>query len=152
MSQRDLSEHFTYDEFTATQHNDLQDENRAEGLMHLADLTATAQVAEQVRALFGGPLVIHCAFRCKRLNDAVGSQDHSQHLVGQAFDFHVQDLGADDTHLRAALHTIAGSGIKFHQLLIERGCLHLGTFKPGAPNGEVAWWDKGTKVIYTAAA
>lgn len=143
-----LTQHFTFEEFTATAHADLQDENRAQAMMHLNDLTVTAQLAESVRALFNAPLVIHSGYRCKPLNDAVGSQDHSQHMVGQAFDFHVQGM---EDELRPCLDKIAASTIQFHQLLIEGACLHLGTWRDGQPNGEIAWWAEGEKIVYKAA-
>jgi len=140
-----LAQHFTFEEFTATNHATLQDENRQQALVFVDALTVTAQLAEQVRALFGAPIIIHDAYRCKALNDAVGSQDHSQHMVGQAFDFHVAGLEAQ---LRPCLDKIVASGIQFHQLLIEGACLHLGTYRPYMPNGEVAWWSEGDKIIY----
>jgi hypothetical protein len=143
-----LSDHFTLDEMTHTDHADLQEQNRAEAVAFIPMLKRVSlELGEPIRALFDGvPINVHSAYRCPALNDAVGSQSHSQHLLGEAMDFDI--IGYTNS---AAINKIMTSGIKFHQLLIERGCLHVGLPKPNMPNGEVAYWYAGEKNVMRQA-
>ena len=139
-----LSPHFTLEEFTrSTDHPELVRANVKAALFCLIPLQECALRAEDIRTLFKAPVTIKSGFRCKLLNDAVGSQDLSQHLTGHAFDFTVDGITLQET-----LDGITASPIPFHQLLIERGCVHLGLYLPGQPNGQVAWWDGGKKTVF----
>jgi uncharacterized protein YcbK (DUF882 family) len=51
-------------------------------------------ILTKVREEFG-PVIIHCACRCKKKNDEVGSKDSSQHLRGLAADFHINGVEAE---------------------------------------------------------
>jgi len=59
----------------------------------LKNLESTADMMQEVRDLLGHPVVINSAYRCKALNDAVGSSDRSQHLKGLACDFTCKGFG-----------------------------------------------------------
>lgn len=144
-----LTPNFLLEEFThSADHPNLVAANTLAARKFLPDITTCAWWAESIRRKFGAPVRIHSGFRFKALNDAVGSQDRSQHMVGQAFDFDVEDLT-----MRQVLDGICNDPhFRFHQLLIERGCVHFGILVPGQPNGEVGWWAGGQKVIYRAAS
>jgi len=107
-----LSEHFTLEELTHTDHreydnvpNDVETEN----------LIRLAKFLEQVKELLGGkPIMVNSAFRCKQVNDAVGSKDSSQHRVGCAADLRVPGLTPDQV-----VQQIIASGIEFDQVIRE---------------------------------
>lgn len=144
-----LSPHFTLLEFTnSSDHPGLVSANTDAATPYLGSIATCASRAEDIRSLFNAPVIIHSGFRSKALNDAVGSQDHSQHMIGEAFDFHVEGFLGTHELLMQALTKIEASRIEFHQLLIEGECLHFGIYKPFQPNGEVAWWADGEKVVY----
>lgn len=107
-----LSEHFTLEELTHTDHRQFDNTpNDAE----LANLTRLADVLESVKEAVGGkPVMINSAFRCKQVNDAVGSKDTSQHRSGCAADLRVPSMTPD-----AVVKAIMASGIPFDQLIRE---------------------------------
>ena len=146
-----LTEHFTLEEFTRTDLRDLQQQNADDGAAFMMALTATARVLEQVRALFPGKaIIVNSAFRCPAVNEAVGSNPNSQHMVGEAVDFNIEGMMSQADRLHA-FQAIGGCGIPFHQLLIEGGCIHLGRYRMAGPyNGEMAYWAEGSKVIIRA--
>lgn len=116
-----LTEHFTVEEFTAS------DTARQLGIInsvmdhHLPALMATALGMEQVRALFGRPIIITSGYRNPAVNAAVGGVPNSAHALGWACDFHVHDL-PDINAARA----IRDSRLVFDQLIYEAGrCVHL---------------------------
>ena len=82
-----LSEHFTFEELTHTDHREFDNTpNDAE----LANLVRLAAFLEEVKTLLGGkPVMVNSAFRSKSVNDAVGSKDTSQHRVGCAADLRI---------------------------------------------------------------
>ena len=59
-------------------------------------------------------LVHHSGFRCLDLNTLLKGQKHSQHLVGNALDFHVEGFSLQETYT-----IIKNSGLAFDQLLLE---------------------------------
>ena len=83
-----LSEHFTLEELTHTDHREFDNTpNDAE----LANLKRLAAFLETVKSALGNkPVMINSAFRCKQVNDAVGSKDSSQHRIGCAADIRIQ--------------------------------------------------------------
>ena len=77
-----LSEHFSLEELTHTDHREFDNTpNDAE----LANLKRLAAFLEDVKKVLGNrPIFINSAFRSKQVNDAVGSKDTSQHRIGCA--------------------------------------------------------------------
>lgn len=63
----------------------------------LKNLESTADMMQEIRDLLGHPIVINSAYRCKTVNDAVGSNDKSQHLKGLACDFTCKGFGEPKT-------------------------------------------------------
>ena len=140
-----LSAHFTLDELCATTHRDWIGPNREAAGEFLSALTDLCGLLERVRALCGSrPLVIHSGFRCPGLNAAIGGSKTSQHLLGQAADFHVAGLDLTETW-----RLIAESGLPFGQLILEGWgagrptWIHLSTVGKRSRQrcGEVMTWD-----------
>jgi zinc D-Ala-D-Ala carboxypeptidase len=110
-----LSPHFTFEELTTTSRDSLLEQNRFEAKARLAALTDLATtLLEPVRAKFG-PVSIHCAFRGPALNAAVGGAKSSQHLVGEAADFHCPNAKLEDV----MAWIVRESGLKYGQVILE---------------------------------
>jgi len=107
-----LSEHFTLEELTHTDHREFDNTpNEAE----LANLTRLAAFLEQVKEVLGGkPIMVNSAFRSKQVNDAVGSKDTSQHRIGCAADIRVPGMTPDEV-----VKAVIASGIGYDQVIRE---------------------------------
>ena len=107
-----LSEHFTLEELTHTDHRELDNTpNDAER----NNLNRLASFLEQVKTVLGGkPIMVNSAFRSKAVNDAVGSKDTSQHRVGCAADLRVPSMTPDEV-----VKAIIASGIGYDQVIRE---------------------------------
>jgi hypothetical protein len=107
-----LTNHFTLDELTHTDHREFTNEpNETEK----ANLMRLAEFLELVKQLLGGaPIMVNSAFRSKEVNDAVGSKDTSQHRVGCAADLRVPGLTPDQV-----TKAIIGSNLEFDQVIRE---------------------------------
>jgi hypothetical protein len=107
-----LSEHFTLDELTHTDHRDLDNtpnESETENLKRLAAFL------EEVKTVLGGkPVMINSAFRSKAVNDAVGSKDTSQHRIGCAADLRIPGMTPDEV-----VKAVISSGIAYDQVIRE---------------------------------
>jgi hypothetical protein len=90
-----LTPNFSLYEMTITSNANFQELNRQVSEEQIYMLTKTAILLEVVRDILTVPLVIHSAYRCKALNDSIGSTNRSQHLICQAADFVPigQDIG-----------------------------------------------------------
>ncbi len=109
-----LTEHFTLEEMTTTSETDLKENNFAEGRQFLHELSQTANLLEQVRALLKCPLIITSGFRGKELNRRKGGSPTSQHCKGEAADFIPKTICSKE-----ACILIAQSPIKYGQLILE---------------------------------
>ena len=107
-----LSEHFTLEELTHTDHREIDNiPNDAEK----NNLKRLAEFLEEVKTVLGGkPVMINSAFRCKQLNDAVGSKDTSQHRVGCAADIRIPGMTPDEV-----VKAVIASGIGYDQVIRE---------------------------------
>jgi uncharacterized protein YcbK (DUF882 family) len=107
-----LSEHFTLEELTHTDHREFDNTpNESE----LANLKRLAAFLEEVKTVLGGkPIMINSAFRCKQVNDAVGSKDTSQHRIGCAADIRVPGMTPDEV-----VKAVIASGIGYDQVIRE---------------------------------
>jgi len=107
-----LSEHFTLEELTHTDHRELSNEpNESE----TTNLVRLANFLEQVKELLGGkPIMVNSAFRSKAVNDAVGSKDTSQHRVGCAADIRVPGMTPDEV-----VKAIIASDLPYDQCIRE---------------------------------
>jgi len=107
-----LSQHFTLEELTHTDHREFDNTpNEAE----LENIVRLAKFLEQVKTVLGGkPIMVNSAFRSKQVNDAVGSKDSSQHRIGCAADIRVPGMTPDEV-----VKTVIASGIGYDQIIRE---------------------------------
>lgn len=107
-----LTEHFTLEELTITEHREFDNEpNESEK----ANLIRLAIFLEQVKELLGGkPIMVNSAFRSAQVNQAVGSKDSSQHRVGCAADLRVPSMTPDQV-----VKAIIASDLPFDQVIRE---------------------------------
>ena len=88
-----LTEHFGFFELTRTSKAEYQELNRRKALCYTGQMRSLCiDLLEPVRAHYGKPVIIHSGYRCYELNKAVGGNANSQHMLGQAVDFHEQEL------------------------------------------------------------
>ena len=107
-----LTEHFTLEELTHTEHRELEN---IPNEIELANLKRLAEFLERVKTVLGGkPIMVNSAFRSKAVNDAVGSKDTSQHRVGCAADLRVPSMTPDEV-----VKAIIASGIGYDQVIRE---------------------------------
>lgn len=110
-----LAPHITWGELVRTSHRGYAERNATDSAQHLPALTAMAAMLSQVRQHFGAPLIVHSGYRCPTLNQAVGGSPTSQHMRGEAADFHVHGVPLEQVFdwIRR------GSGLAFGQLILE---------------------------------
>jgi uncharacterized protein YcbK (DUF882 family) len=107
-----LSVHFTLDELTHTDHREFDNTPNEQ---ETASLIRLAGLLEDVKILLGGkPIMVNSAFRCKQVNDAVGSKDSSQHRIGCAADIRVPGMTPDEV-----VKAVIASGIGYDQIIRE---------------------------------
>jgi hypothetical protein len=107
-----LTEHFSLEELTHTDHRQYDNTPNDSELENLKRL---AEFLEEVKAALGGrPVMVNSAFRCKQVNDAVGSKDSSQHRIGCAVDFRVPKLTPDEV-----VRIIISAGLPYDQVIRE---------------------------------
>lgn len=107
-----LSEHFSLDELTHTDHRQFDNTPNAS---EMANLVRLAAFLEEVKTVLGGkPVIINSAFRCKQVNDAVGSKDTSQHRIGCAADIRVPGVTPDEV-----VKAIIAAGLEYDQIIRE---------------------------------
>lgn len=126
-----LTPHFTLQEFTDSPTAIRRAINNTPGDTAIANLKRVAEVLEQVRALFGKPLVISSGYRSPALNASVGGARTSAHLYGLAADFIVPGVTPAET-----AKAIVRAGIEFDQLIYEGTWVHIG-LSAGKPRNEV---------------
>ena len=107
-----LTEHFTLEELTHTDHREFDNTpNDAE----LENIKRLAEFLEQVKTLLGGkPIMVNSAFRSKLVNNAVGSKDTSQHRVGCAADIRVPGVTPDEV-----VKAVIASDLGYDQVIRE---------------------------------
>ena len=83
---RDLSEHFTFAELTASTTAKRLGLNNIPDGAALYQLTKLAEMLERVRAKLGVPVTVTSAYRSPAVNKAVGGRTSSDHCKGMAAD------------------------------------------------------------------
>jgi len=107
-----LSNHFTLEELTHTDHREFSNEPNESETENLKRLAA---FLEQVKTVLGGkPIMVNSAFRSKEVNDAVGSKDTSQHRIGCAADIRVPGMTPDEV-----VKAVIASGLDYDQIIRE---------------------------------
>jgi putative chitinase len=107
-----LSEHFTFEELTITDHREFDNTPNVE---ETKNLTRLAEFLEQVKTVLGGkPIMVNSAFRSEAVNNAVGSRNTSQHRIGCAADIRVPGMTPDEV-----VKAVIASGIGYDQIIRE---------------------------------
>jgi zinc D-Ala-D-Ala carboxypeptidase len=110
-----LTPHFTLEELTASETAERNGWDNSPNDQELANLTRLADFLEQVKVVLNGkPIMISSGLRTKKVNDAVGSRDTSQHRLGCAADFRVPGMTPDQV-----VKAIIASGIGYDQVIRE---------------------------------
>lgn len=117
-----LSEHFSLDEFTASQEATRHSINNTPSEKVVENIRMLAALLEQVRELLGGHSIrISSGYRSLMLNRHIGSSDTSAHIRGWAADFTCPSFGSPI----AVAKKIAESNLKFDQLIYEGTWVHI---------------------------
>jgi putative chitinase len=120
-----LSEHFTFEELTHTDHRTLDNtptehekciiDGKEVIVNAVANLPRLAAFLEEVKTVLGGkPIMVNSAFRSEAVNDAVGSSNKSDHRRGCAADIRVPGMTPDEV-----VRAIIGSGLGYQQIIRE---------------------------------
>jgi hypothetical protein len=120
-----LSEHFTLEELTHTDHRELdntpttQEKCIIDGKEVLVDAVANlprlATFLEEVKKVLGGkPIMVNSGFRSEAVNNSVGSSNKSDHRRGCAADIRVPGMTPDEV-----VRAIIGSGLAYQQIIRE---------------------------------
>ena len=110
-----LTAHFTLEELTASETAERNNWDNTPNDQELANLVRLAEFLEQVKEVLAGkPIMISSGLRTKKVNDAVGSKDTSQHRIGCAADFRVPGMTPDEV-----VKAIVASGIEYDQVIRE---------------------------------
>lgn len=110
-----LSPNFSLEELTASETAARNGWDNTPNATELANLIRLAAFLEKVKTVLGGkPVMINSAFRCKQVNDAVGSKDTSQHRIGCAADLRIPSMTPDEV-----VKAVIASGIGYDQVIRE---------------------------------
>ena len=110
-----LSTHFTLEELTRSDAaarngwDNTPNEQETENLKRLAVLLESVKSAVGMK-----PVMINSGFRSKKVNDAVGSKDTSQHRLGCAADIRVPGMTP-----RQVVDACIANGVPFDQIILE---------------------------------
>ena len=107
-----LTEHFTLEELTHTDHREFDNTPNAD---QINNLERVAELLEQVKKMLGGkPIMVNSAFRSLQVNAAVVSKPTSQHCLGCAADIRVPGMTPDEV-----VKAIRASDLQYDQLIRE---------------------------------
>jgi hypothetical protein len=110
-----ITPHFTLEELTASETAERNGWDNNPNGYERENLARLADLLEQVKVVLGGkPIMVNSAFRSKKVNDAVGSKDTSQHRIGCAADIRVPGMTPDQV-----VKAVIVSGINFDQIIRE---------------------------------
>lgn len=112
-----LTRSFRLGEFLVSQTALRRGINNTPGPRELTSLYLLCRhVLQPIRDHFGYPVVISSGLRVPLLNRAIGGKLRSQHILGQAADFH---LVGTDMALEQVAQKIVEAGMVFDQLILE---------------------------------
>ena len=107
-----LSEHFTFEELTITDHREFDNTPNVE---ETENLTRLAEFLERIKIVLDGkPIMVNSAFRSEAVNTAVGSRNTSQHRIGCAADLRVPGMTPDEV-----VKTVMAAGLGYDQIIRE---------------------------------
>lgn len=137
-----LTPNFTIEELAYTGHVEYAKQNLAFAWEHWSELQRVATMLQHVRDHYGKPIFVHSGIRCPELNAHIGGSVTSQHMLGEAVDFHVQ--GVD---LREVFDWIRlESGLKYGQVILEGdppSWIHLSLVGSLAKTQQALTWKPG---------
>lgn len=111
-----LTPHFTTEEFCASQTASRLGIDNSLPIDLVENAKRTCEGLESVRIILNANVIhVSSGYRCKKLNDAVGSKDTSQHLKAQAADILCPAFGSP-AHV---MHAIVNSALNYDQCLLE---------------------------------
>jgi len=141
-----VTEHFSWSELCLTEHRDYVELNAKlleaddEARRALYELCRT--LLEPVRKRFG-PVIVHSAYRCAALNTEIGGSVTSQHINGEAADFHCLTASLTEVFDWIRRHP----GLPFGQVILEGripSWIHLSLGEPWRPRSacrQILRWD-----------
>jgi zinc D-Ala-D-Ala carboxypeptidase len=109
-----LTKNFSLDELTASGTAARLGIDNTPNDFQLQNLRRLAELLQQVRDHFQTPIFINSGFRCKALNDAVGSRDTSQHLKACAADIRISGVSPKE-----GVQRIIDAKIPYDQIICE---------------------------------
>ena len=109
-----LSKHFSLAELTVTTTGLANQPSSVEVIERLRKVCAN--ILEPVRDHFGKAVVVHSGYRSPAVNAAIGGSKTSQHMKGEAVDFHVSGYSVHE--VIAAVKRV--SGVDFRVRLSPR--------------------------------
>lgn len=132
-----LSPNFSLEELTRSEIASRKGWSNTPGPAEIENLRRVALLLQDVRRIFGKPLIVTSGFRSKQVNDAVGSSDKSQHRLGCAADFRI--IGVTP---REVVQSCIKANIAFDQIILEfDSWTHISV--PTVPNAK----PRGSKLI-----
>ena len=124
-----ISEHFTLQEFTASDTAERRGFDNGLPIELLKNARQTAEMMEKIRSHLGGvPVIITSGYRCPDLNRAVGSSGTSDHLQANACDFRAPAFGTPLDICKALVPHMSLLGIG--QIIYEFTWVHVSTKTP----------------------
>ena len=137
-----FSYNFTYEELVNSptanrlKINNTPNKQQKESLRKLA-----VEILQVIRDEYGKPIIVTSAFRCDKLNKAVGGAKNSQHTKGEAADIRsVSDSIKDNKEIFDLILRLQKEGkIKFGQLIDEYNYnwVHVSLPRIGKTNNQV---------------
>jgi len=110
-----LTANFSLEELTRSEAADRNGWDNTPNAQEIENLKRLAALLQQVKTAVGGkPVMINSGFRSKRVNDAVGSKDSSQHRLGCAADIRVPGMKP-----REVVEACIAAGVPFDQIILE---------------------------------
>lgn len=110
-----LSPNFTLEELTRSESAARGGWDNTPNDAELENLKRLAGLLQEVKTAVGGkPVMINSGFRSKQTNDAVGSNDRSQHRLGCAADLRVPGMTP-----RQVVEACIEANVPFDQIILE---------------------------------
>ena len=110
-----LSPNFTLEELTRSEAAARNGWDNTPNEAEIENLKRLEALLQDVKAAVGGkPVIINSGFRSKQVNDAVGSNDRSQHRLGCAADLRVPGMTP-----RQVVEACIEAKVPFDQIILE---------------------------------
>lgn len=124
-----ISEHFTWFDYL---HSDMASKMGIDLTNPPADVVENIKKVnakeEEARAILGVPLSNSCCWRPLEVNRALKSSDTSAHVLGLGVDIMPRGMTIGEAFVKLASHPTFMAEVD--QLILERGCIHMGLALP----------------------